>query len=71
MNELHEIEISIDTDGRVKVEIRGRKCPACVEVTREMEQLLGGKVVERTHTHEYDQQPDEAEQADWLRGGGS
>ena len=71
MNVLHEIEISIDTDGRVKVEIRGMKGPACVEVTREMEQLLGGKVVERTHTHEYDQQPDEAEQADWLRGGGS
>ena len=68
MSELHEVEITIDAGGHVRVEIRGMKGPGCVELTREIEQLLGGKVLERIHTAEYDAQPDEAEQADLLRG---
>ena len=68
--ELEEIEISIDAQGRVQVEIRGVKGARCLEITREMERLLGDRVVERTHTHEYDQQPDAEREDDWLRGGG-
>ena len=67
MNELHEIEIAIDARGEVTVEIRGLKGPGCLDVTKGLEQLLGGAVLERTHTHEYDLQPDEDEQAVWQR----
>ena len=70
MNELHEVEVEIDANGNVKVEVRGVKGSACLDITREMEQLLGGRVTGRTHTHEYDLQPDELGQDDWLRQGG-
>ena len=68
MSELHEVEISIDSRGDVRVEVRGMKGPGCLEVTREMEALLGNAVLEREHTYEHDLQPDTDAQADWLRG---
>ena len=44
------------------------KGPGCLEVTREMEALLGAVVLEREHSYEFDLQPDGEAQADWLRG---
>ena len=67
--ELEEIEISIDARGHVQVEVRGVKGPRCLQITREMERLLGDCVLERTHTHEHDQQPDAEREDDWLRSG--
>ena len=69
MNELQEIEVIIHSDGRVEVDIRGVKGAACLDITREMEQLLGGKVLERNFTSEYDMQPDGDAASDWQRQG--
>jgi hypothetical protein len=69
MTELHEVELTIDSHGEVRVEIRGMKGRGCLEVTREMERLLGGLVLDREHTHEYDLQPEETGDAAWLRRG--
>ncbi len=68
MSELHEVEIAIAPNGDVRVEVRGMKGPGCLEVTREMETLLGAVVLERDHTHEFDLEPDADAQSDWLRG---
>ena len=69
MNELQEVEISIDARGEVKVEVRGVHGPGCLDITRAMEELLGEVVVERTRTHEYDLEPQTGRQDDWLRQG--
>ncbi len=70
MRELHEIEVSIASNGDVRVEVRGMTGPGCLDVTREMEALLGAVVLEREHSHEFDLQPDGDAQTDWLRGRG-
>jgi hypothetical protein len=53
MTEIQEIEVVIDQTGNVKLMVRGVKGSGCVELTGEVEQLLGGCVVERQHTDEY------------------
>jgi len=68
VSELHEVEVTIDAKGDVRVEIRGMKGQGCLEVTREMETLLGSVVLEREHTYEYGLAPETDAQSDWLRG---
>ena len=63
MSAVHEIEVVIERDGRVRLEVRGVAGPACLELTRPLEQLLGGQVVERRHTAEFDQASEQREQA--------
>ena len=50
--ELQEIEGVIGKDGKVQVMVRGVKGEACLELTRELEALLGGEVEERQMTPE-------------------
>lgn len=64
MSAVHEIEIVIEPSGRVRVEVRGVGGPVCLELTRPLEQLLGGQVVERQHTAEYDQADEQRPQAE-------
>ena len=42
--ELEEIEIIIDKDGHVRIEVRGVKGNACLDLTRDLEAALGGEV---------------------------
>jgi hypothetical protein len=55
VSELQEIEVLIRPDGSVQVQVRGVKGPACLEVTRRIEELLGGQVEKRTPTDEFAQ----------------
>jgi len=55
MSEIQEIEVLIDKSGNVKLMVRGVKGKSCVELTGEVEQLLGGRVVEHQHTDEFDE----------------
>jgi hypothetical protein len=48
--ELQEIDVFIDADGRVRIEVRGVKGTACLDVTRELEAALGGQVESREMT---------------------
>ncbi len=50
--ELQEIEVVIGPDGRVQLQVRGVKGLACLELTQELEALLGGQIEVREMTPE-------------------
>lgn len=50
--EIQEIEITIGKDGRVQMHVRGVKGLACLELTRSVEQALGGAIELREMTPE-------------------
>lgn len=52
MSEVQEIEVVIDAAGNVNLLVRGVKGQGCLELTDELEQLLGGQVLERQNTDE-------------------
>ena len=56
MAELQELEVLIKPDGEVVIEVKGVKGERCLDITKPLEQLLGGEIVGRTHTDEYYQQ---------------
>lgn len=50
--EVQEIEVDIAADGRVELRVRGIKGESCLELTRQLEESLGGDVVSREMTPE-------------------
>jgi hypothetical protein len=50
--ELQEIEVFIDNDGAVRVEVRGVKGTACLDITKGLEAVLGNGIVSRELTQE-------------------
>ena len=59
MSGLQEIEVVIDRDGNVKLLVRGVKGEQCLELTKDVEQLLGGQVIDRQNTDEFHEVSDE------------
>jgi hypothetical protein len=57
MSTIQEIEVIIRPDGQVELQVRGVRGGSCVDLTRELERYLGGRVSHRRHTDEYLQQP--------------
>lgn len=53
--ELQEIEVFIEKDGQVRIEVRGVKGKACLDLTASLEEALGGQVVSREMTPEADE----------------
>lgn len=45
--ELQEIEVTIGKDGQVQIQVRGVKGTKCLELTKELEDALGGEVLAR------------------------
>ena len=54
--EIQEIDVFLNPDGTVRLEVRGVKGPQCLALTDALEKLLGGQVVAREKTPEYDEQ---------------
>lgn len=50
--DFQEIEVSIDSKGKVQIHVRGIQGEACLELTEELEALLGGDVIDRKMTSE-------------------
>ncbi len=50
--ELHEIDVFIEKDGRVRLEVRGLKGMACLAATKHLEKALGNDIVHREMTLE-------------------
>ena len=50
--EIQEIEVFIDADGQVEVNVHGVKGTSCLDVTRPLEEALGGEVELREMTPE-------------------
>jgi len=68
--DVHEIEVSIDQNGQVQVQVRGVKGISCLDLTRDLEQALGGKVLLREMTSEAADNTDHwNEQSDQLQDG--
>lgn len=58
--QLQEIEITINKDGQVEVHVRGVKGEACLDITRPVEEALGGEIILREMTPEAAEPPDQA-----------
>ena len=54
--ELQEIDIFIDENGIVKLEVRGIKGKKCLNLTEDIEKLLGGEILKREFTDEYEKE---------------
>ncbi|WP_017294542.1 DUF2997 domain-containing protein [Geminocystis herdmanii] len=50
--DLQEIDIFIDDNGEVKLEIRGVKGQKCLDLTQDLEAILGGEILSREMTPE-------------------
>ena len=53
MSEIQEIDVFVKPDGTVSFEVRGVKGGKCLDITRGIEELLGGQVVSREMTDEF------------------
>ena len=67
--EMQEITVVIEKDGQVRVEVRGVKGASCLDVTRGLEEALGGQVEDRQMTPEAQEVGEEARQQQFNRGG--
>lgn len=45
--ELQEIEVTIGKDGQVQIQVRGVHGIKCLELTKELEEALGGEILAR------------------------
>jgi len=50
--ELQEIDLFIEKDGQVRIEVRGVKGTDCLDLTKELEDALGGQIEAREMTPE-------------------
>ena len=69
MSGLQEIEVLIRPDGQVQVRVRGVKGNCCRDLTQELERYLGGRVLQRRHTDEFEEQQQLEQSAEHNRVG--
>jgi hypothetical protein len=50
--EIQEIEVTIGKDGKVQIHVLGAAGRTCLDLTKGLEQALGGTVLDRTMTAE-------------------
>jgi hypothetical protein len=50
--DLEEIEVIIEKNGTVRIQVRGVKGQACLDLTKDLEEALGGQVELREMTPE-------------------
>ena len=58
-----EIEVTIQPDGSVKLHVRGAPGTQCLSLTADLEKTLGGQILSRDHTPEYDQPVEQSDSA--------
>ena len=56
--EIQEIEVTIGKDGQVLIHVRGAKGPVCLDLTKSLEDALGGILLNRELTPESGEKPD-------------
>ena len=66
--EYQEIDVVIDKDGKVRIEVRGVKGKKCLDLTKDLEEALGGEIEEREMSSEaYETEGIETEEKEWER----
>lgn len=66
--ELQEVDVFIEKDGQVRIEVRGIKGMSCLDLTKDLEMVLGSQVLAREITseaHETAQAPIQEQQWQW------
>ena len=53
--QIQELDITIQPDGSVKIQVIGVKGPQCLDLTADIEAILGGQVLSREKTPEHDE----------------
>jgi hypothetical protein len=67
--ELQEINVFIEKNGQVKIEVQGVQGISCLDLTQELEAILGGEVIERELTFEAQEQIQaEVQEQQWQWG---
>ena len=67
--ELQEIDVFIEKDGQVKIEIRGVKGMSCLDLTKDLEAVLGDRIAAREMTPEADEiAQQQVQQQQWQWG---
>lgn len=67
--ELQEIDVFVDKDGQVKIEVRGIEGLSCLDLTKELEAVLGENVISREMTAEAQSTVTEQVQENQLQWG--
>jgi hypothetical protein len=68
--EVQEIEVFIEKDGQVRIEVRGVKGMSCLDLTKDLEEALGGEIEEREMTPEaYETVQEQVQEQRRLREG--
>ena len=68
--ELQEIDVFIEKDGQVRIEVRGAKGTSCLDLTKDLEDALGGQIEAREMTPEaYETAQEQVQERQWQRGG--
>jgi hypothetical protein len=63
--EVQTIDVFIEKDGQVRIEVRGVKGKSCLDLTKPLENALGGQIEDRVMTVEAYEQA--AEEQGWLQ----
>ncbi len=67
--ELQEIDVFIEKDGQVKIEVRGVKGMSCLDLTKDLEVVLGDRISEREMTPEAQEiGQEQVQQQQWQWG---
>lgn len=53
--ELQEIDVFVEKDGQIKIEVRGVKEMSCLNLTKDLEAVLGDRVTNRELTPKADE----------------
>ncbi len=62
MSEIQELDILVHPDGTVEVKVSGAIGKKCLDLTEGLEKVLGGNVILRTTTAEFDKEEQELDQ---------
>ena len=67
---LQEIDVFIEKDGRVHIEVRDAKGMSCLDLTQDLEAVLGGQIEAREMPPEaYETAQEQVQERQWQREG--
>ena len=68
--EFQEVDVFVEKDGQVKIEVRGVKGMSCLDLTKDLEAVLGDRIANRELTPEADETAQSiVQQQQWQLGG--
>ena len=66
--ELQEIDVFVEKDGQIRIEVRGVKGMSCLDLTKDLEAVLGSQISAREMTPDAHETLQEQVQQQWQSG---